>query len=132
MRGGARRESPLPIGRRVAVAMGAVRADWPGRVSVVAGQIPGAGQVRGAGRGGRRPPGWPAAPHPLIHRFPPRHGPWSTRDAEGSRDFAVLGLRVSEPGSFSAPPSLPAVPRSEGRGSAAVWKAPVLSTSPPL
>lgn len=35
------------------MAMGAVRADWPGRVSVVAGQIPGAGQARGAARGGR-------------------------------------------------------------------------------
>lgn len=46
-------------------------------------------------------------------------------------DFAALGLRVSELGSFPTPPcpcrdARGSVARSEGRGSIAVWKSPVL------
>lgn len=79
--GGARWGSPPRIGRCVAVVMGAVRADWPGRVSVVAGQIPGAGQVRGAGRGGRETPG--SAPVPAAAARAP-HGPREQLRAPGT------------------------------------------------
>lgn len=145
--GGARRDNPLRIGRRVAVAMGAVCADWSGRVSVVAGQIPGAGQVRGAGWGGRETPevtrgSAPLSAAPLLPA--PGTAGGSTWDAEGSRerapfprgilgnmDFAALGLCVSALGSFRTPPcpcrdARGSVARSEGRGSTAVWKSPVL------
>lgn len=54
--------------------MGAVRADWPGRVSVVAGQIPGAGQVRGATRGGRETPGVTRGSAPFCAASRARHG----------------------------------------------------------
>lgn len=72
--------SPSLIGRRVAMVMDGVHADWPGRVSVVAGQIPGAGQVRGAGRGGRETPGGAAGAAPRS----PGTAAGSTQRAEGS------------------------------------------------